>query len=218
MDRPLNVAVIGRQGSGKGTQARLLSERLALTHLSTGDLLRREATGNGSAAEVIRGYLEAGALVPDAVVDGLVARAVREAPAGCVFDGYPRTPAQVDVLDRLVRLDVVIELDLRSSEALARLAARRVCMRCDAIDRAPLGRETITCRSCGGSMVRRHDDHAQAAMRRLDAYDRATAPLLAAYERRGLLVHVDAAQPVDAVAADVLHAVVTTSPSLATSA
>ena len=210
MDRPLYVAVIGRQGSGKGTQARLLSERLALTHLSTGDLLRREATGSGSAAEVIRGYLEAGALVPDAVVDGLVARAVREASTGCVFDGYPRTLAQVAVLDRLVRLDVVIELDLRSSEALARLTARRVCTSCDSIGSAPAGVDRVTCSRCGGAMVRRHDDHAEAAMRRLDAYERSTAPLLEQYERRGVLARVDAAQPVDDVAAAVLDAVTTT--------
>lgn len=179
MDRPLHIAVIGRQGSGKGTQAELLAERLGLSHLSTGDLLRDEAAASGPTAEVVRGYLEAGALVPDALVDALVARAIRAARTGTVLDGYPRTAAQVSMLDRLVDLDLVVELDLPPSEAMRRLLARG-----------------------------RHDDDPVTARRRLDAYEHATAPLLRSYRERGLLATVDGTGSVEEVHLAILRAVI----------
>lgn len=205
--RSLNLAVIGRQGSGKGTQAATLADRLGLHHVSTGDLLREAAAEGRESADVLRGYLDAGALVPDVLVSRLVAQALRASERGCVFDGYPRTLAQAELLDRLVDLDLVIELRIDPDEAQGRLARRRTCAGCGQIGAAPSPTATLVCDRCGTDMARRDDDDLTAVRHRFELYERVTVPVLERYADRGLVVSIDAGRPRDAVAADVLRAV-----------
>jgi adenylate kinase len=162
-----------------------------------------------------RRYMEAGGLVPDEVVIGLVAERVARPDArdGFVLDGFPRTAAQAEALDHLLAergltLDRVIVLDVARSELLRRLTGRRVCRGCGAnyhLVSAP-PRVAGRCDACGGELYQRADDQEAAVARRLDVYDTQTAPLLAYYRSRGQLVSVPGEGPVHEVAAAIRRA------------
>ena len=195
MRRGPRLAVLGRQGAGKGTQCALLAARMGVPHLSTGDLFRDEVAAGTPLGRRVAGCLEAGNLVPDEVVLDVVATALAAAPGGYLLDGFPRTLAQgTALLDAAGddALDVAVELMVPSSVVLPRLAARRVCRSCGHIYVTPEGGpEITTCRVCGGRVARRSDDTKAAIRRRLAAYDEQTKPLLVWLADRGLLLSVD---------------------------
>ena len=195
MRRGPRLAVLGRQGAGKGTQCSLLASRLGVPHLSTGDLFRDEVAAETSLGRRVSGYLEGGELVPDEVVLDVVTTALSAAPQGYLLDGFPRNLAQATALLDAAgedALDVAIELMVPSAVVLPRLAARRVCRSCGEIYVTPEGGpEITTCRVCGGRVARRADDTKAAIRRRLAAYDEQTRPMLVWLADRGLLVSVD---------------------------
>ena len=195
MRRGPRLAVLGRQGAGKGTQCALLAERMEVRHLSTGDLFRDEVAAGTPLGKRVAGCLEAGILVPDDLVLDVVTPALAAAPEGYLLDGFPRNLAQAAALIEAVgddALDVAIELIVPSSVVLPRLAARRVCSNCGATYVTPEGGpEITTCRICGGRVARRADDTKAAIRRRLAAYDEQTKPMLIWLADRGLLLSVD---------------------------
>lgn len=195
MRRGPRLAVLGRQGAGKGTQCALLAARMGVPHLSTGDLFRDQVAAGTPLGRKVAGYLEAGELVPDEVVLDVVLIALTAAPQGYLLDGFPRTLAQACALLEAAgddALDVAIELVVPSAVVLPRLAARRVCRSCGATYVTPEGGpEITTCRVCGGKVARRADDTKAAIRRRLAAYDEQTRPLLVWLADRGLLLSVD---------------------------
>ncbi len=198
MKHRTRLIVLGRQGAGKGTQCARLAARLSVPHISTGDLFRAEAANGTDLGQEVAAHLDAGSLVPDAVVlDLLAARlgntAARE--AGYLLDGFPRTLAQGQALFEVLgarAADVAVELHVPTSIVLPRLAARRVCQQCGATYSVPTGTAEITqCPRCGGQVTRRSDDTDAAIARRLAAYDRESAPLLTWLDQLGLLVRVE---------------------------
>jgi adenylate kinase len=195
MRRGPRLAVLGRQGAGKGTQCALLAARMGVPHLSTGDLFRDEVAAGTPLGRRVEGCLEAGLLVPDDLVLEVVTAALAAAPQGYLLDGFPRNLAQATALLDAAgddALDVAIELVVPSSVVLPRLAARRVCRNCGATYvTAEGGPEITTCRICGGRVARRADDTKAAIRRRLAAYDEQTRPLLVWLADRGLLLSVD---------------------------
>ncbi len=195
MRRGPRLAVLGRQGAGKGTQCALLAARMGVPHLSTGDLFRDAVAAGTPLGRRVAGHLEAGHLVPDDVVLDVVTTALAATPGGYLLDGFPRTVAQAaDLLGAAGAdaLDVAVELAVPSAVVLPRLAARRVCGSCGAIYVTPAGGpEITTCRVCGGKVARRADDTKVAIRRRLAAYDEQTKPLLRWLDERGLLLSVD---------------------------
>jgi len=195
MRRGPRLAVLGRQGAGKGTQCALLAERMGVPHLSTGDLFRDEVAAGTPLGRRVAGCIEAGILVPDELVLDVVTTALAAAPQGYLLDGFPRNLAQASALLEAAgddALDVAIELVVPSSVVLPRLAARRVCSNCGAIYVTPEGGpEITTCRICGGRVARRADDTKAAIRRRLAAYDEQTRPMLVWLADRGLLLSVD---------------------------
>ena len=195
----VRVIFLGPPGAGKGTQARALARAWGAAHVATGEMLR-EAVHDGTRLGLeAKRYMDAGALVPDEVVIGLVdERLAREdAVQGWVLDGFPRTVAQAEALDQLLRrrgveIDRVIFLDVAGDELWRRLTGRRVCRRCGTAFHLVSGPPAVPgrCDRCGGELYQREDDAADAVTRRLEVYATQTAPLLDYYRRRNVLTEV----------------------------
>jgi adenylate kinase len=193
------IVVLGKQGAGKGTQAVRLSRHYVVPHVSTGDIFRAAVRSGSDFGEKARAYLDAGDLVPDEIVIGMVQeRLTRDDTThrGFILDGFPRTVAQAEALMQHLEprtLDLVINLEIDTEHVLARLASRRVCSDCganySAIDNPP--RVMEICDVCGGDVVQRDDDTEPAIRRRLELYERETAPLIEWFDHKGLLATVN---------------------------
>ena len=192
------LIILGRQGAGKGTQCVRLSRHYVVPHISTGDMLRasvRERTEVGKAA---REVMDAGGLVGDDIMIAIVDERLRRADAetrGYILDGFPRTVAQAEALDKITvdrPIHVVIDLDVPRETVLARISARRVCRDCGTNYTATgLERQPWICEVCGGDVTQRADDTPDAVNRRLDLYETQTAPLIEFFGSQGRLEVID---------------------------
>ena len=204
------IVVLGKQGAGKGTQCKRLAEHLAIPHVSTGDILRAAVRDQTELGREVASTLEAGQLVSDDLVNRLVLDRFAEVDAthGALLDGFPRTEAQAEALDQILGQDgvkVCVNLDVSSELVAERLSSRRVCQECGAIYRdADIEAISGTCANCGGDVVQRVDDMPAAIVKRLETYERDTAPLLSFYDARGLLVRVEGDQDPQDVTAEIL--------------
>ncbi|HKX71830.1 MAG TPA: adenylate kinase [Acidimicrobiales bacterium] len=202
----VRLVMLGRQGAGKGTQCVRLSRHYVVPHISTGEMLRA-AVKDGTALGRKAGELMAeGELVPDDLMIGIVDERLDHDDTtrrGYVLDGFPRTVGQAVALAEITAarpLDLVIDLDVAKEDVLERLASRRVCVDCGtnySIDRPP--KYGWVCDNCGGDVVQRDDDKPAAIEKRLDEYERETAPLIDWYRGRGLLEVVDGLGTTDEV-------------------
>jgi adenylate kinase len=191
------LIILGKQGAGKGTQCVRLSRHYVVPHISTGDMFRAAVKSRSELGEKAKEYMEAGELVPDEVVMGLVAERLGlddTKARGFVLDGFPRTVHQAKGLAELLapdEIDLVVNLEVPTEVVLRRLAGRRVCVDCGAnysVDTPP--RLNWTCDICGGEVVQRQDDTEGAIRRRLDLYERETRPLVDWYSELDLLAEV----------------------------
>lgn len=202
---PRRLVLLGAPGVGKGTQAELLSANLGACQLSTGDVFRAAKTLD--ACDLSPAMTEAlesmrnGELVPDATVLNMIRERRRciRCSGGFLLDGFPRTVAQAEALDRMlvdeeIQLDAVLSYDLPIEEIVARLSGRRTCAQCKAVfhvvGRPP--RQEGLCDHCGGVLVQREDDRPEAVRVRMEAYEQSTAPLTEYYRGKGLLVSIPA--------------------------
>ncbi len=188
----MNLILLGPPGVGKGSHAKVFTRDFGIPQISTGDMLRehmRRGTDLGLAA---RKFIEAGELVPDEVVIGIVKLRLAEddAKAGYVLDGFPRTVPQAEALEDFTRIDRVVNLVAREEIILERLAGRRVCGQCGATYHTRHLQGATTCQACGGDLVHRKDDQPETIRNRLDVYARQTEPLISYYRAKGLLVDV----------------------------
>lgn len=213
MTRGLRLLVIGKQGSGKGTLCEQFALHFSIPHISTGDAFRAAVEQGTPVGLEAKGYLESGRLVPDE----LVMRVVEElyvaedlAHSGFLFDGFPRTVHQADLLDKMLApegIDAVINLDVATDIVVARLTARRVCTNpeCGAIySLSSPPKINWTCDRCGSQVRQRDDDREEIILQRLSDYEILTAPLLSRYEATGKLLTVDASGTPDEVFATAL--------------
>jgi adenylate kinase len=208
------LVLLGRQGAGKGTQCIRLSRHYVVPHISTGDMLRaavKEGTAFGRKAKE---YMDAGELLPDDIIIGIVDERLEKDDTrhrGYVLDGFPRTVVQAEALDELVApegLDLVIELEVPRDSVMERIVNRRVCVDCQTIySVAAPPRYDWTCDNCGGDVVQRDDDSAEAITQRLDLYDSQTAPLIDYYDTRDLLERVHGLGTADEVTARLIRAI-----------
>jgi adenylate kinase len=208
------LVLLGRQGAGKGTQCVRLSRHYVVPHISTGDMLRsavREGTEFGLKAKAV---MDSGELVSDDIMGGVVRERLDSDDTrgrGYILDGFPRTVPQAVLLDEITRddpLDLVLDLVVPTEVVLERLAARRVCSDCGAnysVDRPP--KYGWVCDNCGGEVIQRADDTPEAIQKRLDLYERETAPLIAWYADRKLLAEVDGLGDPDDVTARLVAAI-----------
>jgi len=207
------LVVLGKQGAGKGTQCDRLSEIYAIPHVSTGDMLRAAIRAGTPLGREVASVLEAGALVSDDLVIQLVEErfGASDAAGGALLDGFPRNLAQAEALEALLGaggVSLCVNLDLPIERVAQRLSARRVCQSCGTIYRdTDASAVSGVCANCGGSVVQRNDDRPEAIRRRLETYERDTAPLLDFYRERGVLVTVNGDQAPDAVTAEIVAAI-----------
>jgi adenylate kinase len=202
----VRLVVLGKQGAGKGTQCVRLSHHYVVPHVSTGDMLRSEAKAGTGLGQRVKKLMDGGELIPDDLIMEMVANRLAERDArarGFILDGAPRTVAQAQALDDVLapdRLDLVIDLEVPTAVALRRLASRRVCVDCGTnYSTAAPPSVNWTCDVCGGEVVQREDDTEDAIRRRLELYERETAPLIEWYEAGGVLAQVNGTGPADAV-------------------
>ena len=191
----MKLILLGAPGAGKGTQAEILSARLSIPTISTGNILRaaiKEGTPTGLEA---KSYMDAGRLVPDSVIIGIVAERLGQpdCAGGFILDGVPRTIGQAEALDAAgVAFDKVLSIEISDGEIEERMSGRRVCQGCGApyhVKAKPPKQEGV-CDSCGGQLVQREDDKAETVRKRLEIYHADTEPLKGFYEGKGILAPV----------------------------
>ncbi len=209
----MNLILLGPPGAGKGTQATMLTERFGIPQISTGDILRgavKEGTPMGIKA---KGFMDAGALVPDEVVVGIVRERLQkpDCGAGFILDGFPRTVAQADALKENLRqlgknLDAVISLEVDVEALVERLTGRRTCRKCGRGYHLKFDppRQAGTCDACGGELYQRDDDREETIRKRLQVYQEQTSPLVEYYRREGLLRTVDGMREIQDVQGEIL--------------
>ncbi len=204
----MRLALVGPPGAGKGTQAQFIAAHESIPKISTGDIFRTNVSQGTELGLQARKYMDAGDLVPDEITVEMVRGRLAEEDAadGFLLDGFPRTLPQAEVLDSMLaemdnKLDVVLELVVDDDEVVRRLSGRRTCRGCGHVwhlDFDPPARAGI-CDRCGGELFQRDDDKAETVRHRIDVYADQTAPLVAYYAQRGLLVGLDATGPVEDV-------------------
>jgi adenylate kinase len=205
----LNLILLGPPGAGKGTQAVRLREDFGLPHISTGDMLRAQVAAGSELGVLAKQYMDAGKLVPDEVIVGMIVQRLGESDAGDGFllDGFPRTEAQADALGQALdglgrRLTAVLTIDAPDEEVVRRLAGRRVCVKNPGhiyhVDFDPPKHEGI-CDQDGARLIQRDDDREETIRHRLQVYHAQTEPLIAYYDHAGLLRRFDGRRTADEV-------------------
>ncbi len=210
---PLFLIFLGPPGSGKGTQARLLHDRLGWPHISTGDLFRYHLRQKTPLGLLAQGYMDKGELVPDAVTIDMVAERLAQPDAACgaLLDGFPRNLAQVVAFEAMLAprqgVSLALHLLVPDEEIIRRLTGRRTCRQCGAVyhlEFNPPLRPGI-CDSDGGELYQRDDDKPETVQKRLYVYYKQTAPLIGYYFAKGALVELDGTGAPEAVQAELLQ-------------
>jgi len=197
------LVFLGPPGAGKGTQAKLLSQRMGFLHLSTGDLLREAVKNQTPLGKKAKEYMDRGELVPD----GLIVQLIEETmPKGgnVILDGFPRTVNQALALEEMLKgkgekISKVLFFDVPDEVIIDRLSGRRVCSKCGAVYHVKYNPPKVegVCDLCGGSLVQRDDDREEVVKKRLEVYRKQTQPLIEFYQDRGIIYRLDAEKGVE---------------------
>ena len=197
----MKLILLGAPGAGKGTQAEIISKKLNIPTISTGNILR-EAIKNGTETGLkAKSFMDAGKLVPDDVIIGIVRERVARADCanGFILDGFPRTIAQAEALESMgVHIDAVLSIEVSDEKIIRRMSGRRVCECGMSYHTEYLPpKEEGKCDKCGKPLIIRNDDAAETVAKRLETYHAQTEPLLEFYDRRGLLIRVEGQEKVE---------------------
>ena len=208
----MNLILLGAPGAGKGTQAELLTQKLSIPAISTGNMLR-EAIANGTElGKKAKQYMDEGSLVPDELILGIVADRVAQPDCskGYILDGMPRTLAQAEALENMgIKIDHVVSIEVEDAVIEGRMTGRRVCPKCGAsyhIVANPPKMEGI-CNTCGSELSIRKDDAPETVRKRLEVYHATTEVLKEFYGKLGRLCIVEGNQPIEKANEDILKAI-----------
>ncbi|MDD5602538.1 MAG: adenylate kinase [Eubacteriales bacterium] len=196
----MNIVILGVPGAGKGTQAKMLSERLKIPHISTGDIFRNAIKEGTELGKTAADHIEQGKLVPDDVTFGIVKGRIGEKDCknGFLLDGFPRTMIQAEMLDSLLgetgrKVDIALNIDVPDAEVIDRISGRLVCPSCGANyhkkSNPPL--EGGICRECSARVLQRKDDFYETVVKRIETYHLQTKPLISHYSDKGVIVTVN---------------------------
>lgn len=203
----MRVVLLGAPGAGKGTHCKRIADRYGVLHLSSGDILRRERAAGTELGKKAQGFMDAGALVPDDLIVEMMSRAMKDASAGFVLDGFPRTVNQAEVLDKALAakgggIDVVMNLLVDDGVVVTRITGRRSCPTCGAVYHVKNMPPKVdgVCDKDGTRLVQRPDDTEEVVRNRLETYYRQTKPVVDYYKSRRTVDDIDAGGEADVVA------------------
>jgi adenylate kinase len=205
----MNIIFLGPQGAGKGTQARLLAEKLNLFYLESGSFLRKVASRDPRVDKIIN---KKGRLLPDSETFNLIKDYLEEERPdwqGVVFDGYPRSIPQYELLkawlgEKGAKIDMAILIYISDEESVRRLSARRICEACGEVYNLITNFPPKDGCKCGGKLVQRPDDRPEAIVERLKEYKKTTEPLIEVFEKEGILTKVDGERPIETISEEIL--------------
>lgn len=213
LTKTVNLIFFGPQGSGKGTQAKLLAEKFGLKHLSSGEALRATAKTNTPLGRYLKKQLATGTLTPVPKLLQVFERYIAAIPArqGIIFDGFARQISETRLFLRKLkkmgrRVDLTVMIDLTDQEAVSRLSKR---LQCNACNRIYIASHKLVaggkCPACGGTLIRRPDDEPDAIRKRLRLYRKRTLPVIGFFKQQGILERINGAQPIVSVRRDILR-------------
>jgi adenylate kinase len=192
----MRIVMLGAPGAGKGTQAKKISEKFDVPHISTGDILRKEIKKGTEAGLKARENVESGKLVSDDLIIDIIENFIKDdsIKEGFIMDGFPRNTVQAKKFMKMLEkndsgLDKVVNIVVDYDELIQRLGSRRICVKCHHITSIN-GNQGKRCPECGGRLVRREDDREEVIRKRLEVYEEQTRPLIEYYRKRGILVNI----------------------------
>jgi adenylate kinase len=212
----MNLILLGPPGAGKGTQAKLLAERRGIPQISTGDMLRAAVKAGTPLGREAQAIMERGELVPDEMVIGLFhdRSSQDDAAGGFILDGFPRTVTQAEALRKILsergrRIDRVVTIDVAEDELVGRIVGRRTCRSCQAMYHVKASPPKVAgrCDRCGGELYQRADDNEDTVRERLRVYRSQTEPLIAYYDREGVVRRVPGTGPIESIFAAIRAAI-----------
>jgi adenylate kinase len=210
----MHILLMGPPGAGKGTQADELKDKLNIPHISTGDMFRKAQADKTAMGLKAKEYMDRGELVPDEVTIGIVRERLAEEDCkrGFLLDGFPRTVAQADALDQIMKdlgykLDGAVNLEVPLEKLIARLTGRRVCPTCKATYHMLYNPPKVEgiCDNDGSALIQRDDDTEATARNRLSVYEKNTAPLIAYYREKGNLININGDQDMALVTKEIMQ-------------
>jgi len=195
----MRVILLGAPGAGKGTQARIISGKFDMAHISTGDILRIEIKKGSELGRKAAKFVESGKLVPDEIIIEIIKNVIKSSRSkkGFLMDGFPRNLEQARKFSTMlgelgIELDKVINISVNKNEIIERLSKRRTCSICEDVFGVNNSSENLVkCPACGGNLVKRKDDDVEVIKHRLEVYESETKPLIDFYTDKGLLVNID---------------------------
>lgn len=191
----MKIVIFGPQGSGKGTQADLIAERLNICHITMGDLLRSEAKSGSELGQKINSLINEGQLVPDDIVFALIQDrvAMSDCGLGFILDGFPRTLAQAELLDKVTAIDTALEIWISDEESVRRITDRRSCSSCGTVYHLIYNPPVAEgeCDKCQSPLVIREDDKEGVIKKRLEVYHQQTEPLVKYYQDKNVYLKID---------------------------
>ena len=204
----MNILLIGIQGCGKGTQAKILEENFGWKHITTGNLLRESIENKTELGLAAKKFMDAGELVPDKYVFQIVEDALAKVEKGTILDGFPRNMEQLEYLEKNFTIDKVVLLELSDEKALERVSSRRNCVDCKKDYNLLYNKPKVDgiCDICGGKIVQRDDDHEAAILKRIEKFHNDTSDVISYFSNDGKLIRINADAPIDIIQKNIIKA------------
>jgi len=204
----MKILILGAPGAGKGTQSDIISKKLNVPHISTGDILRKEISQGTELGKKVKEYVESGRLVPDEIIADILLNELKNDvyKNGYILDGFPRNIDQAKILENKgISFDKVVLIDTSEDEVLKRLSGRRVCEKCGAVYNIYYNKPKIdgVCDNCGGKLIQRDDDKEDVVKRRFEVFYNQTMPVIKYYEEKGILIKVNGNKSLDDIKSEI---------------